>query len=109
MSELLYEDFNDRIGIIVDIKNKKFVSRLKKYGDIHYISKHMNYAVIYVNKEDADAKVAQIEKEKFVRKATISPKGSLALEYDGLLEEMQREIDAKKSAEEKETSSKLFL
>lgn len=101
LTELLHENLNDRVGLIVEIKNKKFAHRLKRYSYVHYISNRMNYAVLYVNKEDVEKTMEQIKNEKFVKDVTISPKGSLPLEYDGLLEELQKEVNLKKKEDNK--------
>ena len=96
MTDLLHEPFTDRTSLIIQLKNKKQVKQLKKFGDLHYISKRMNYAVIYVDQDEVEQKKAQLENENYVKKVSISPKGSFPLEYDGLLAEMQKEINADK-------------
>ena len=104
LTELLHENFNDRVGLVVEFKNKKFAYRLKKYGYVHYVSNRMNYAILYVDKIDAEEIMKQIKNEKFVTDVSVSPKGSLPLEYDGVLDEMQKEVSSKKKEEEKTIS-----
>lgn len=101
--EKLNENFNERGSLIIYLKSNKYVNKLKHYGYLQYVSRRMHYAILYVDKAKAESLKTKIEKEHFVKKVEISPKGSFDLTYDGLLEKMQEEIDQKYSEKTKDT------
>lgn len=100
LTDLLHESLTERTSLIIQLKNKKQAKQLKKYGDLHYVSKRMNYAVLYVDQTEAEHKKSKLEEENYVKKVSISPKGTFPLEYDGLLAEMQKEINVDKKGKD---------
>lgn len=100
MTDQLREDFTERVSLVIYLKSNKYVNKLKHYGYLQYVSRRMNYAIMYINQESQEKTIEKIEQEHFVDSVEISPKGSLDLTYDGLLEEMQREINVEDNADE---------
>ncbi len=46
--------FPMRQGIIVWLYSLKHSKQLRKYGNVHYVSKRLKYAVLYCNMEEAE-------------------------------------------------------
>ncbi|MGV3487829.1 MAG: YlbG family protein [Tuberibacillus sp.] len=70
-----------RTGLIVWLNNTKYVKVLKKFGNIHYVSKKMAYAVLYCESEKVEAIVQRLEKQKFTKRVDYSHLGELKTEY----------------------------
>ncbi|MBF0780065.1 MULTISPECIES: YlbG family protein [unclassified Granulicatella] len=56
-----------RIGLIVWVYSLKNLTKLNRFGDIHYISKRMNYVSLYVNDTNLEQVMKQIKGLHFVR------------------------------------------
>jgi len=70
-----------RTGLIVWLHNTKYVKVLRKFGNIHYVSKKMAYAVLYCDSEKSDLIVQKLEKQKFTKRVDYSYLGQLKTEY----------------------------
>lgn len=85
-------NFKDRTGLIIKISNKRMVKRLMKYGVLHYFSSKMSYALLYVDANNLDQIIEKIKKENFVNSIELSKVRNLPIEYDGILEKLNKEI-----------------
>lgn len=102
MDGQLREDFSERMSLVIYLKSNKYVNRLKHYGFLQYVSRKMHYAILYVDRVNKDRIIDKIEKEHFVDRVKESPKGSLELSYDGLLDELQATINRQKGEEDQD-------
>ncbi|GEK88017.1 YlbG family protein [Alkalibacterium putridalgicola] len=82
------QEKSTRAGLVVWLYTTKYVNKLKRYGLVHYVSKSMNYAIIYVNREDMEATAGTIAKQHFVRKVEESYRCDLPNTFDGILDEV---------------------
>ncbi|AXY25225.1 hypothetical protein CL176_03800 [Suicoccus acidiformans] len=57
-----------REGLIIWMKSFKYINNLRKYGYIHYASKKMKYAVLYVDQELAEETIQQLTYYSFIDK-----------------------------------------
>ncbi len=89
-------DFKHRTGLIVRVSNKRNIKRLMKFGVLHYTSSKMSYALLYVDTENLEQTIAKIEKENYVSSVEISHLRDLPIEYEGVLDQLKQEIEAKK-------------
>lgn len=80
--------FNHRVGVIVWLYTPKYVNKLKQYGILHYVSRKLKYAVLYINDSQYEEVSTKLKKLHFVRNVEISHTNNLTYEYDGLLEEL---------------------
>ncbi len=71
--------FPKRVGLVVWMKDIKPGKNLDKYGNVHYISKRLKYALLYVNESEAKQKIAIIEKLHFVKKVEPSYRHEIEL------------------------------
>jgi uncharacterized protein YlbG (UPF0298 family) len=69
--------FAERIGYIVWFNDWKAARGLDKYGTLHYLSRKMHYAVLYVNAENAEEAVVNLERLSYVRKIERSYRGEI--------------------------------
>jgi len=74
--------FAERTGYIVWFSDWKAARGLEKYGTLHYISRRMNYAVMYMNAEAAEETVRNLQRLPFVRKVERSYRGEIKTEYE---------------------------
>lgn len=56
-----------RQGLIVWLYTLKHLKSIRKFGHIHYISQKLKYVVLYVNAEQEEEVMRQLERQHFVR------------------------------------------
>ncbi|GAA3323023.1 YlbG family protein [Ectobacillus funiculus] len=59
--------FGQRQGIIVYLHSLKHAKLLRKYGNIHYISKRFKYVVLYCDLDRTDAMMEKLNNFPFVK------------------------------------------
>ncbi len=74
--------FGTRQGIIVYMHSLKHVKAMRKFGNIHYVSKRLKYMVIYNDMENVEAIIAKIKTLPYVKQVEPSYKPFLKLEYE---------------------------
>lgn len=92
-------DFKERTGLIIRISNKRMVKRLMKFGLLHYFSSKMSYAILYVHTDNLEKTISKIKKEKYVNSVEQSELRDLPIEYEGVLEKLNKEINKTKKKE----------
>lgn len=73
--------FTERTGYIIWVSDVKAARNLEKYGSLHYISRRMHYAVIYVNADRAEDVMKNVRRLPYVRKIERSYRNELKTEY----------------------------
>lgn len=74
--------FSERTGYIVWFSDWKAARGLDKYGTLHYMSRKMNYAVLYMNAEAAEDAVRNLQRLPYVRKIERSYRNEIKTEYE---------------------------
>lgn len=92
--------FNNRAGLVVWLYTPKYVNKLKRYGLVHYVSKSMNYAVVYVDKNEKEQTEQTLKKQHFVRNVENCYNCELPFTFDGVLDEVTKLAEEKKKKEE---------
>jgi uncharacterized protein YlbG (UPF0298 family) len=85
----------DRIGIIVWLHSLKQVKQLRRFGNIHYVSKKMKYAVLYSDIANVDQVIAKIESIYSVKRVQKSLKPFINTEYQNAKPDKAKEYDYK--------------
>jgi uncharacterized protein YlbG (UPF0298 family) len=85
----------DRIGIIVWLHSLKQVKQLRRFGNIHYVSKKMKYVVLYCDIANVDQVKAKIESIYSVKKVQKSLKPFINTEYQNAKPDKAKEYDYK--------------
>ena len=80
----------ERTGYIIWISDVKAARNLEKYGSLHYISRRMQYAVLYVNADKAEETMKNVKRLSYVKKIERSYRNELKTEYSGQFEEKTR-------------------
>lgn len=83
----------EREALIIWLYSQKYMNQLKPHGLIHYVSKKMNYVLIYVNKEKAEEKAELFESLHFVRSVERSPKKKINMNFEELLFERRKLVE----------------
>jgi uncharacterized protein YlbG (UPF0298 family) len=81
--------FAERTGYIIWVSDIKAARNLEKYGNVHYISRRMHYAVIYMNADRAEDTVKNIRRLSYVRKVERSFRNEIRTEYNDDKEKMK--------------------
>ncbi|WP_071459333.1 YlbG family protein [Bacillus massilinigeriensis] len=84
-----------RQGIIVWLYSLKQAKMLRRFGNVHYVSKKLKYAVLYCNQEEVETLLKKLQSYSFVKKAEPSFKPFLKLEYENSAPDKAKEYDYK--------------
>ncbi|MEQ2464288.1 YlbG family protein [Niallia hominis] len=84
-----------RQGIIVWLFSLKQAKMLRRYGNVHFISKRLKYVVLYTNKSDVDGIMEKINAHSFVKKVEPSYKPFLKVEFENSRPDKAKEYDYK--------------
>jgi uncharacterized protein YlbG (UPF0298 family) len=82
--------FPERTGLILWVQDLKAIKSLKRFGTIHYMSRKMNYIVMYVNADKAEETMKQISKLPFVKKIEKSYRNEIRTEYNSNIPDKTR-------------------
>lgn len=63
---------NKRRGLLVYVYSFRNLNALKKLGLIYYMSRRMNYILMYVDQSDIEITIQKIEKLHYVRRVEMS-------------------------------------
>lgn len=88
-------NFGNRQGIIVWVHSLKQVKQLKRFGNIHYVSKKLKYIVIYMDMDRVEDAVDRIKSLSFVKKVDLSYKPFLKTEFENSKPDKAKEYDYK--------------
>ncbi len=70
-----------RAGIVVWLRDYKKSKALEPFGVVHYVSRKMRYAVLYVNLSQVDEVMAKVAKLPFVKTTERSYRHELRTDY----------------------------
>ena len=68
---------------------------LRRFGNIHYVSKKMKYVVLYTNMEDVEATVDKLKTYSFIKKVVVSQKPFIKTDYENSKPDKAKEYDYK--------------
>ncbi|MBM7716788.1 YlbG family protein [Siminovitchia sp. FSL H7-0308] len=85
--------FIKKQGLIVWLTHTKNIKALKRFGNIHYVSKRMKYAVLYCNQEDLELISDKLRQFQFVKKVEPSYKPYLKTEFENAKPDKAKEYD----------------
>ena len=84
-----------RQGIIVYLYSLKQAKMLRRYGNVHYISKRLKYVVLYTNLTETEALMEKLNSFSFVKKVEPSYKPFLKMEFENSKPDKAKEYDDK--------------
>lgn len=80
----------ERTGMIVWVNDVKQAKGLEKYGTVHYISKKMRYAVLYVDADRYDDTKKNLSKLPYVKQVELSLRNEIKTEYSKTMPDKTR-------------------
>ncbi|MBS4172399.1 YlbG family protein [Bacillus sp. FJAT-49736] len=86
---------SDRQGLIIWLNNLKHAKSLRRFGNIHYLSKKMKYIVLYCDRDEIEMLEEKIGSLPFVRKVEQSYKPFLKTEFENSKPDKAKEYDYK--------------
>lgn len=81
-----------RQSLIIWLYSAKNIKQLRKHGYIHYYSKRMKYAVMYVDKNEADELMEVIKTYHFVRDIEISHRDSIDMSFSDSIDSTSKDL-----------------
>ena len=87
----------ERQALVVWLYTLKPIKQLKKFGNIHYISKRLKYIYLYVAKDEAESVMERLSTFHFVRKVEPSLRQELRMDFTQILPELREEIEKEKA------------
>ncbi|MBO9130286.1 YlbG family protein [Bacillus sp. 165] len=87
--------FGQRQGIIVYLHSLKYAKPLRKYGNIHYISRRLKYVVLYCDMEQVEQLMEKLDQLQFVKKIEPSYRPFLKTEFENAKPDRAKEYDYK--------------
>jgi len=82
--------FVERSGLIIWVNDTKAAKNLDRYGSLHYISKKMHYAVLYVHTSKLDETMKSIQRLPYVKKIERSYRNEIKTEYSSNIPDKTR-------------------
>lgn len=84
-----------RQGIIVWLYTLKQAKMLRKFGNIHYVSKRLKYVVLYCDLVEVEGIMEKLNSYSFVKKVEPSYKPFLKVEFENKKPDKAKEYDYK--------------
>jgi uncharacterized protein YlbG (UPF0298 family) len=87
--------FGQRQGMIVWLHSLKQAKMLRRFGNVHYVSKRLKYVVLYCNQEEIDELMIKIKSYSFVKKVEPSYKPFIKIDFENSKPDKAKEYDYK--------------
>jgi uncharacterized protein YlbG (UPF0298 family) len=84
-----------RQSIIVWLHSIKQAKMLRKFGNVHYVSKRLKYVVLYCNQDEIEELMEKIKSYSFVKKVEPSYKPFVKIEFENSKPDKAKEYDYK--------------
>ncbi|MTD30348.1 YlbG family protein [Planomicrobium sp. YIM 101495] len=85
----------DRQGLIVYVHHLKQAKALRKFGHVHYISRRLKYAVLYMDMEAIPGTKEKLQRLPYVKKVLESQRPYVKTEYENAKPDKAKEYDYK--------------
>lgn len=85
--------FTERQGLVIWLYSLKNAKSLRRFGNVHYVSSRMKYAVLYCNQDESEALAKKLSSMPFVKKVDFSYKPFLKTEYENSKPDKAKEYD----------------
>jgi uncharacterized protein YlbG (UPF0298 family) len=87
--------FPKRVGLAVWLNNTKMARHLRRFGNVHYTSRKMRYAILYTDEANLDQTIEKLNQFNFVKKVDLSHRHELKTEYQNAKPDKAKEYDYK--------------
>lgn len=82
-----------RQGLIIWLFSLKNAKALRRFGNVHYVSKRMKYVVLYCDQDEVEDLVKKLSSFPFVKKVEPSYKPFLKTEFENSKPDKAKEYD----------------
>lgn len=83
--------FGNRQGLIVWVNSMKYVKQLRRYGNVHYASRKMKYAVLYIDMDKGKEMIQKLESLHYVKKVEESFKPFIKTTFENSRPDKEKE------------------
>ncbi|GGK15428.1 UPF0298 protein YlbG [Caldalkalibacillus thermarum] len=73
--------FVRKVGLAVWLNQLKMARHLRKFGNVHYVSRRMRYAILYVDKDKVQDIISRLNRLNYVKKVEPSHWHELRTEF----------------------------
>ena len=87
--------FVKRQGLVIWLYSLKQAKMLRRFGNVHYVSKKLKYVVLYCNQDELEVIMEKINSFSFVKKVEPSYKPFLKMEFENSAPDKAKEYDYK--------------
>ncbi|HEY4553759.1 MAG TPA: YlbG family protein [Bacillaceae bacterium] len=85
--------YMDRQGLVIWLYSLKNAKALRRFGNVHYVSKKMKYVVLYCDRYEAEELMEKLSSMPFVKMVEPSYKPFLKTEYENSKPDKAKEYD----------------
>ncbi|MDQ0339191.1 uncharacterized protein YlbG (UPF0298 family) [Caldalkalibacillus uzonensis] len=68
-------------GLAVWLNQVKMARHLRKFGNVHYVSRRMRYVILYVDENKVQDMIAKLNRLNYVKRVEPSHRHELRLEF----------------------------
>ncbi|MEC2074721.1 YlbG family protein [Metabacillus fastidiosus] len=86
--------YEKRQGIVIWLHSLKQIKMLRKFGNVHYVSKKLKYVVLYCDMEAVEKTIEKLNTYSFVKQVEPSYKPFLKMEFESKVDKA-KEYDYK--------------
>ncbi|WP_416151061.1 YlbG family protein [Salipaludibacillus sp. HK11] len=72
---------SNRVSLAIWVQSLKQVKQLKRFGNIHYVSKKMKYVILYCDEDRVDETINKLQSFHFIKKVSMSMRPWIKTEY----------------------------
>ncbi len=82
-----------RVGVAVWVNSIRTVRHLKRFGNIHFVSKRYKYVVLYVDADQLDETMGHMKRLNFVTNVEPSYRHEIPTEYQNEKQDRSKEFN----------------
>lgn len=90
-------EITKRQGIVIWVYTLRQLKNLRRFGYIHYVSNRLKYIVMYVDQNEVEDKIKQLNGLHYVRKVEISYRPDIDMTFSDSLSAFKKVNDTVKS------------
>lgn len=87
--------YQARQGMAVWLHSLKYTRQLRRYGNVHYVSKKMKYVILYCSQDEIHHIRERLESLHFVKEVQLSERPFIKTEYQNAKPDKAKEYDYK--------------
>ncbi|WP_078554892.1 YlbG family protein [Bacillus alkalicellulosilyticus] len=84
---------SQRQSVSVWLHSLKYARQLRKYGNVHYVSKKMKYVILYLDQTEVENTVNKLETFHYVKDVSVSMRPFIKTEYQNAKPDKAKEYD----------------